>query len=59
MDFYMVPDHYLLAHGAIAGKDAGFFVDTGLVTADAHGRQPGLPPTGPRCTGNQERRKGP
>ncbi len=42
MDFYMVPDHYLLAHGAIAGKEAIFFVDTGLVTVDPNGRQPGL-----------------
>ena len=42
MDFYMVPDHFLIAHGAIAGKDATFFVDTGLVTVDATGRQPGL-----------------
>lgn len=42
MDFYMVPDHYLIAHGAIAGKDAIFFVDTGLVTVDPNGRQPGL-----------------
>ena len=42
MDFYMVPDHYLIAHGAIAGRDATFFVDTGLVTVDPAGRQPGL-----------------
>lgn len=42
MDFYRVPDHYLIGHGAIAGKDATFFVDTGLVTVDSSGRQPGL-----------------
>ena len=42
MDFYRVPDHYLIAHGAIAGRDATFFVDTGLVTVDPNGRQPGL-----------------
>ena len=42
MDFYMVPDHYLIGHGAIAGADATFFVDTGLVTVDEKGRQPGL-----------------
>ena len=42
MDFYRVPDHYLIAHGAIAGRDATFFVDTGLVTVDSNGRQPGL-----------------
>ena len=41
-EFYMVPDHFLVAHGAIAGQDATFFVDTGLVTVDATGRQPGL-----------------
>ena len=42
MDFYRVPDHYLIGHGAIAGKEATFFVDTGLVTVDPNGRQPGL-----------------
>ncbi len=42
MRFYRVPDHYLIAHGAIAGRDATFFVDTGLVTVDPNGRQPGL-----------------
>ncbi len=42
MKFYMVPDHYLIAHGAIDDRNAVYFVDTGLVTRDAEGRQPGV-----------------
>lgn len=42
MAFHMVPDHYLVARGSIAGKEAAFFVDTGLVTTDEKGRQPAL-----------------
>ena len=42
LNFWMVPDHYLIAHGAIAGREAAFFVDTGLVTVDPQGRQPAL-----------------
>ena len=42
LSFYMVPDHYLIGHGTIAGRTAAFFVDTGLVTRDSKGRQPAL-----------------
>ncbi len=42
MEFHMALDHFLLGRGAIGEKEATFFVDTGLVTVDPKGRQPGL-----------------
>ena len=39
MPFYMVPDHYMIAHGSIGGRDATYFVDTGMVTWDSDGVQ--------------------
>jgi len=56
MPFYMVPDHYLIAHGAIANREAAFFVDTGLVTVDTQGRQPA--PNGFRQPSHSLRSKG-
>jgi hypothetical protein len=40
--FFLAGDHYMWAHGAIGDRDVLFFVDTGLVTIDDRGHQPGL-----------------
>ena len=40
--FYLAGDHYMWAHGSVGDRDVLFFVDTGLVTIDDTGHQPGL-----------------
>jgi len=46
MEFYFLGDHHLGARGAVGDHDGLFFhVDTGLVMADALGRQPALATT--------------
>ena len=41
MEFFMLPDHYLFARGAMAGKEMPVFVDTGLVAIDGSRQQAG------------------
>jgi predicted aspartyl protease len=42
VDFYLAGDHFMWARGAVGGQNVLFFVDTGLVTLDAKGRQPAI-----------------
>ena len=42
LPFYLAGDHYMWAHGSVGDNPVLYFVDTGLVTIDEKGRQPGL-----------------